>query len=415
MSTIMKHRSTRLLVFFLIITGGFMVFSIDTPPAPIYRTHNCRFWGIIYEERTQLVQKTIETHLDSLQSLGAHHDDGWGVAYYIDIGTHTTLPVVERGEPEAPDDPRFTRARNHATLYAGSGAIAHIRNASSGPTSGIPDPHPFSRYSAYRTYHMFFAHNGTMDPDMLLNLIHNANPNYMTMNPPDYTPEFLDSDLYALFIIEMIDMNSDKSIEECIRLAVTAIDSACYTGSAQCNFVMFDGNTLYAVNYSRSPIDALSLYLYAPQGRTDFWAIASEPLDNLQQHWIAVPNSTLVVLKPHTTPRLLDVLVEKTGNTGKPGIDAVYPNPMKPPVAITFTLPDHQPANRTHHVDIFNSAGQLVRTLHAHVNDRSNPNSVIWYGMDNQGQQAPNGVYYCCLSTADTIYTTKIVYIRQAP
>jgi hypothetical protein len=125
-----------------------------------------------------------------------------------------------------------------------------------------------------------------------------------------------------------------------------------------------------------------------------------------------VPNSTLVVLEPNTNPRYLDVLIEKTGKAQTRGFDVVFPNPMKPPVTITFSLPCDIVAERIHHVDIFNSAGQLVRTLPANITDRNNPNSIVWHGMDNQGRRVPNGVYHCCLSTTDTVYTKKIVYLK---
>jgi len=408
----MKRRSFILFVSCFAMVLLLCLTLMDTPVDRIAHSHNCRFWGIVYAEKDQLVRNTINNHLDSLRALGTFHDDGWGVAYYVETDNGLPLPVVERGEPEALLDPRFSRAQDHVIDQAHQGAIAHIRNASSGPQSGIPDPHPFSRYSAYRTFHMFFAHNGTMDTDILLSLIKKTNPLYLDLNPPDYAPEYLDSDLYALFLLEIIDMNSGKSIEECIRIAITAIDSAFSVGSAQCNFVMFDGTNLYAVNFARSPADALTLYLYAPLGRSQFWAVASEPLDDQQQCWIAVPNSTLVVLKPNTTPRFYDVLIDRDRTLENHGFNIIYPNPGTAPVTISFTLPEQYAVNRTFYLRIFNSAGQHVRTLHTNPTNRSNPNSVIWHGLDDQGRHVPNGAYYCCLSLGDSVYTKKVIYVR---
>lgn len=408
----MKQQRLILFMLFSSIATVLFVTAHDTPQAEHHIPHNCRFWGIVYAEKDQIVKNTIQSHLDSLQSLGTTHDDGWGIAYYIDMINDIPLPMVERGEPEAHIDLRFNRASDHVIAYANKGAIAHIRNASSGPQSGIPDPHPFSRYAVNRELHIFFAHNGTMDTGILFNLIYSTNPAYLDLNPPDYAPEYLDSDLYALFLLEIIDMNAGRAIEDCIRIAVTAIDSAFQNNTAQCNFVMFDGTSLYAVNFSRAPLDALTLYLYAPLWRSHFWAVASEPLDAYQQSWVAVPNSTLVVLKPYTPPRFYNVLLDKNRALEINGFNIIYPNPFTEEVTISFSISHLVAINRTYHIRIFNNAGQLVRTLYTDPNDRGNPNVVVWNGYDEEGNRLPAGAYYCFLASEDTSYTKKIVFLR---
>jgi predicted glutamine amidotransferase len=396
----------------VLLGGTLLILGIllDTPLSGS-PPHNCRFWGIVYTTRDQAVLNAINNHLDSLCSLGAHHKDGWGIAYYVTLDGGDRLPVIERGEPEASLDPRYAHAVDHVTDHACSAAIAHVRSGSSGPCSGIPDPHPFSRSAAYRTFHMFFAHNGTLNSQILFDLITTIDPLYLNLNPPDYAPDHLDSDLYALLLMEIIDMNASRSIEECIRIAVTKIDSAITTESVQCNFVMTDGSTLYAVNFSRSSIDALTLYFYTPSGRIDFWAAASEPLDDQPLCWTEVPNSTLVILTPHSFPRFLDVLIDDHA-IETAGFNIVYPNPTTAPVTISFTLPERSRTDPACEIRIYNCAGQLVKTLNPNAAEPSSPNSVVWRGSDKRGNQLPAGVYYCYLCSGDASFSKKLVYIR---
>jgi len=406
------HKCSKITSRSLLITAVIILAALlHTPLSNRTTPHNCRFWGIVYTNKDQPVLNAIHSHLDSLCSLGSFHADGWGIAYYLAMENGQYLPVVERGEPQAPLDPRYKRAVDHAADHACQGTVAHIRSGSSGPSSGIPDPHPFSRYSAYRTYHIFFAHNGTLNTDILFDLITSINPHYLSVNPPDYAPTYLDSDLYALLIIEIIDMNSNRSIEECIQMAVTKIDSAIALGSVQCNCVMFDGLSLYAVNYSRTPIDALTLYFYSPFGRTDFWAVASEPLDDQPHAWIAVPNSTLVVLTPDNPPRFLDVLIDQDRNNPNQHINIFYPNPLKAPVSISLTLPEYCSTNHFGQLNIINSAGQVIRTFEVHAN-ANRMASIIWDGRDHNGISVPTGLYFGHLLADNTFVTKKMIYLR---
>jgi len=375
--------------------------------------HNCRLWGIVFEEKTETVMISIASHLDSLGKLGVNNPDGWGIAYYVTLDTHTVLPVIERGEPTAYNDPRYSRAKDHTIAYAQGGAIAHVRSGTSGPCSGIPDPHPFSRYAVFRSFHMFFAHNGTIDTDVLLDLLTTTNPLYLDLNPPDYCPNYLDSDLFALLVIEIIDMNPHQPIEDCIRMAITKIDSAIPMGSVQCNFVMTDGTTLWGVCYSRSPIETLSLYLYSLLSNKDFWAIASEPLDDEPLAWTSIPNSTLVVCKPNETPRFYNVLYDRPDNPlHQTAMISIHPNPAKNTIAIQLTFPKNLYPGDDITLSIYNALGQHVRTYNPVAYTSSSTHSVLWDGYDEKGTRAPPGIYCCRFLFGDIAITEKLVFLR---
>jgi uncharacterized repeat protein (TIGR02543 family) len=84
-----------------------------------------------------------------------------------------------------------------------------------------------------------------------------------------------------------------------------------------------------------------------------------------------------------------------------------YPNPFNPSTSIIFQLP------KTVHVtvDVYNSSGQLIRTLV----DETKPTGTyetIWNGKDNYGNSVGSGIYYYQIRTKDLRRVMKMMYIR---
>jgi predicted glutamine amidotransferase len=370
-------------------------------------THNCLFWGIVFTGSGSPFENTIRTHLDSLQSLGTTNPDGWGIGYYLAPESGVLLPVISRGEPSAPIDLRFDRVINDMINYVQGSAIAHVRSGSSGLTSGIPDPHPFKRDGFYRDFQMLFAHNGLVPVDALLILIQSVDPTYLALNPPDYAPDYLDSDLYAIYIMEMIDVYHTYSIEECIKMAITKIDSALGTNSAQFNFVMSDGSTLWALHYTKPSERAFTLYYYPNEKISNYWVAASKPLDTLESWWVAVPNSTLVTLKPNHPPQLINIFSRDVLPGSGTGFQLIYPNPFTTNTTITYHL--LQPADVS--LKIYDISGRLVKTL---VTGAANSGSytISWDGRDSKGTNVSNGTYLCNLNINDNNFIEKILLVK---
>ena len=264
-----NRRSLYWLIFGLVIFLSFIIFVQKTNDKP-RPEHNCRFWGITYSEMSTSLADTIRTQLDSLRALSISNPDGWGFGYFMTPDTQDLFGIVVRGEPIASIDPRYTHAVEDMIKYSEYCAIAHVRSGSSGPTSGIPDPHPFLRESLNRDFKMLLAHNGNIPVKKLLEVIANTDPFYFRLNPPDYPPDYIDSDLYAIFIMATIDTYMNLTIEECIQTAVTRIDSAIGLSAAKYNFVMTDGTTLWALHYNKSTTDRATLYLYPNVSESSF-------------------------------------------------------------------------------------------------------------------------------------------------
>jgi FlgD Ig-like domain len=65
------------------------------------------------------------------------------------------------------------------------------------------------------------------------------------------------------------------------------------------------------------------------------------------------------------------------------------PNPFNPSTTIAFDLPGATPVS----LQVFDTAGRLVRTLLHDAVGQTGRNEVVWNGRDNGGRQAASGVY----------------------
>ncbi len=376
--------------------------------APSEQNHECRFYGIIFSEINPKLNLLIKLHLDSLRHLGVNNPDGWGIGYFVPSPSDTLLPVIRRGEPSAPLDPRYTETIDEVLRNVANSAIGHVRKGSSGPISGIPDPHPFRRKCINRKFNMLFAHNGTIEEEVLFKLISQINPFYLEQNPPDYSPNYLDSDLWAILIIEILDTYPDLSIEECLKMAVVKLDSALNLQNAELNFVMSTGNTLWALNFTKSEPKAITAYYYPDSMVSSFWIVASQPLDTITQNWVEIPNHTLVCLKPDEPVRLIPIFQKfDISKTKEHKVFHHYPNPFNHSVAINYYVSENNPVS----ISIYDESGRFVKRL---IQESSIPGAytVYWDGTDEKGIVLPNGIYFCHIKNRGEEKILKLILTR---
>lgn len=389
----------------------FAVTLTDTGVFPPFRAvHNCRMWVMVTVDSMKPLDAMVRQQLDSLQDLGSRNPDGWGIVYYIRPDSITRLPVIRRGEPAAPSDPRYKLAVDELVKYGADGAMAHVRKASFGLTTGIPDPHPFDRRTGVINRRMLFAHNGSIPTAILLDLIRALDPDYLTQNPPDYNPNYLDSDLYCLYILENIDSYVDSTIEACVRTAVTRIDSALGTNySSYLNFVMTDGATIWALCFADESPNTYPLYYYPDTGLSHTWVAASEPLDTYAVYWKAIPNKTMVTLVPGKVPRFTPMSWPKTLVREKSGSDLMinYRSVNRRVAAITFTL--SRPGYCK--IAIYDETGRRVKNL---IDGARAAGSyvVYWNGRDDRNSVLPSGSYFLTLAVDGLVTTKKIVFLK---
>ena len=259
-----------------------------------YENGECRFWGMIAQD--VLPSSVVLDHLinlpNSLKILGATNPDGWGLGYYVNSEV-----AIRRGQLAANIDPNFDAAAQELASSGGRIGIGHVRKSAS-PPYNVPNPHPFNRTKLGKTW--MFAHHGTIDKAVLVNLI---GADYLAANPPQYgndTSTYNDSELYFIYLLKCVEENGGN-VRKGIAQAVTII--AAHSPSYNMNFVLSDGTTLWAFRRGDSihPV----YYYYNPDSPV-YSAVASQYPTSNQGSWIALNNYNLVELSRTDPPLIID-------------------------------------------------------------------------------------------------------------
>jgi hypothetical protein len=84
-----------------------------------------------------------------------------------------------------------------------------------------------------------------------------------------------------------------------------------------------------------------------------------------------------------------------------------YPNPFNPETTITFYLPRNTPAL----LQIFNTEGQLIKTL-INAKQPAGYHRISWDGTNEAGQRVSSGIYFYRLQTDFGVLTKKMLLVR---
>ena len=111
-------------------------------------------------------------------------------------------------------------------------------------------------------------------------------------------------------------------------------------------------------------------------------------------------------------------ILQFMGGTPDPPTDAApvmsnaleqnYPNPFNPQTTIAFSLKERARVR----VDVFNVAGQLVKTLLDETRPAGSHQDVRWDGRDAGNRPVASGVYFYRLSAGDFLETRKMVLLK---
>ena len=87
-----------------------------------------------------------------------------------------------------------------------------------------------------------------------------------------------------------------------------------------------------------------------------------------------------------------------------------YPNPFNPETRIVYGVPADLPAEAPVRLEIFNLAGQRVRSLD--VERTPGWHEVMWNGTDDAGQAASSGLYVTRFIAGSTVQTQKMTMLK---
>ena len=268
--------------------------------------HNCRFWGLVGADYgTDLLHThLIDGGLTSFRELGAQNIDGWGFAYFLPEANDLPLnrPIYRRGGPPATDDEDFRYAVDELKAIAPRTIVGHVRQGTSGHW-GVPDPHPFQHEGRV------FVHNGSVPTSAILDLLEEGSPEYLEEYPPDWVDDYVDSELYFLYLLKYLRDHPEFTTAEGLRQAVTEV--AVVAASKRLNFIMTEGDTLYALRYhnvdSTDPVRFYpALSVGEPQGYP-YWVVSSQKVGSDPNNWETIPAKTLGVFVAGEAPRFLPI------------------------------------------------------------------------------------------------------------
>ncbi len=84
-----------------------------------------------------------------------------------------------------------------------------------------------------------------------------------------------------------------------------------------------------------------------------------------------------------------------------------YPNPFNPSTTIEYSVP----SSGTVTLEIFNTAGQKVRTLFSGVL-QAGVYRMVWEGRHENGTPMPSGIYFSCLTMGNTLSTRRMLLLK---
>jgi predicted glutamine amidotransferase len=192
----------------------------------------CRMLGIVASEPTDF-RLCLREAPRSLSSLSRDHPDGWGVAVHASGRDWD----IQRNTVCAGEDAEF-----HSTAMGSRGEtlVAHVRKRTVGPVC-IENTHPF------RCDPWVFAHNGTIED--LDHLRAQASPRRRAA-----ITGTTDSELFFAYVLTQLDKANAHAAPDAADEVIAQIagDLAEHATIGACNFLLSDGERLYAYRQGRT-------------------------------------------------------------------------------------------------------------------------------------------------------------------
>tara|TARA_B110000008_G_C16925176_1_gene546419 strand:- start:213 stop:1214 length:1002 start_codon:yes stop_codon:yes gene_type:complete len=331
--------------------------------------------------------------------------NGWSILDYPP-NVDNILPIY-RSEKTAFSDSTVYWSIIDSVLSNGTGGIglAHLRLASSGINS-VPNPHPWMFYDDDKSYS--FMHNGTVDKELLFNLITNngTDLSWLDENEPQTFDgsdwrgagwqNVVDSELIMLYVTQQILEIGDVYLG--LQVALSDITNQGIS-AIQLNMIFSDGISLYCFGGS----NGLS---YTESD--EHYAIMTQPENSGNLNWTGIKNGELIVIESSglvNYPNFL--LVENQKDPLVPEdvrvMNPAYPNPFNNSTQFSFSNISEP---LTLNVSFYNLNGQLVEFLPS-LNIENNE-IVKW----SPSSELPSGTYFLQANLDNNVFNQKILFIK---
>ena len=371
----------------------------------------CRLWALYTKNNLSLStlsnneKNNVRSQLNSLFIQSTFMSNGWSILDYP-FSVDNILPIY-RSEKTAFSDSTVYWSIIDSLLSNGTGGIglAHLRLASSGINS-VPNPHPWMFYDDDKSYS--FMHNGTVDKELLFNLITNngTDLSWLDENEPQTFDgsdwrgagwqNVVDSELIMLYVTQQILEIGDVYLG--LQVALSDITNQGIS-AIQLNMIFSDGISLYCFGGS----NGLS---YTESD--EHYAVMTQPENSGNLNWTGIKNGELIVIESSglvNYPNFL--LVENQNDPLVPEdvrvMNPAYPNPFNNSTQFSFSNISEP---LTLNVSFYNLNGQLVEFLPS-LNIENNE-IVKW----SPSSELPSGTYFLQANLDNNVFNQKILFIK---
>lgn len=372
----------------------------------------CRLWALYTKNNlgfsmlSNNEKSKAYNQLNSFFIQSTFMSNGWSILDYP-ADTENNISPIFRSEKTAFSDSTVYWNIIDSLFINGTGEIglAHLRLASSGINS-VPNPHPWMFYDNNKSYS--FMHNGTVDKELLFNLItdNGSDLSWLNNNEPqtfdgsDWRTvgwqNVVDSELIMLYLAQQISERGDVYLG--LQVALSSITNQGIS-AIQLNMIFSDGISLYCFGGS----NGLS---YTESD--EHFAVMTQPENSGALNWTGIKNGELVVIGSSglvNYPNFL--LVENQNDPFFPEnlsvMNPAYPNPFNSSVQFSFSnIPEPMDLN----VSFYNLNGQLVESL---LSRNIAENEIVkWI----PSLELPSGTYFLQANLGNNVFNQKILFIK---
>ena len=372
----------------------------------------CRLWALHTKNNLSFSmlsnneKSKAYNQLNSFFIQSTFMSNGWSILDYP-TDTENNVSPIFRSEKTAFSDSTVYWNIIDSLFINGTGEIglAHLRLASSGINS-VPNPHPWMFYDNNKSYS--FMHNGTVDKELLFNLItdNGSDLSWLNNNEPqtfdgsDWRTvgwqNVVDSELIMLYLAQQISERGDVYLG--LQVALSSITNQGIS-AIQLNMIFSDGISLYCFGGS----NGLS---YTESD--EHFAVMTQPENSGALNWTGIKNGELVVIGSSglvNYPNFL--LVENQNDPFFPEnlsvMNPAYPNPFNSSVQFSFSnIPEPMDLN----VSFYNLNGQLVESL---LSRNIAENEIVkWI----PSLELPSGTYFLQANLGNNVFNQKILFIK---
>jgi len=223
----------------------------------------CRLFGVIANQKIDIEYSFFRADEKPFKEFSKEHPDGWGIGWFDNRKTK----IYKQGYGKKYDFDKVKKVRSKII-------ISHVRKATTGDKS-TQNAHPFE----FKNW--LFVHNGSVERKCLLKLLADS-----------YTKLTSQTDSEVYFHLVMQEIKNTGDVIEGAKSTIKKVKEC--GGYSGLNFIMSDGENLYAYRDASTSESYYSLYYLKREPKEFFRAKSKETKILLHSKTLANEEAVLI-------------------------------------------------------------------------------------------------------------------------